>query len=108
MDESEFHALAGATLEALMDRIDEVAGDVLEAELIDEVLIITLEDDSQYVLNRHTINRELWLSSPKSGAGHYVYDKVAKAWTDRRRGRDLYALLENELSAAAGCSLRFA
>ena len=91
-----------------MDRIDEVAGGVLEAELIDEVLTITLEDDSQYVLNRHTTNRELWLSSPKSGAGHYVYDKVAKAWTDRRRGCDLYALLENELSAAAGCSLRFA
>jgi frataxin len=108
MDESEFHALAGATLEALMDRIDEVAAHVLEAALIDEVLTITREDDSQYVLNRHTINRELWLSSPKSGAGHYVYDKVAKAWTDRRRGRDLYALLENELSAAAGCSLRFA
>ncbi len=108
MDESGFHALSGATLEALMERIDTVAGDVLEAELIDEVLTITLEDDSQYVLNRHAANRELWLSSPKSGAGHYVYDEAAKSWTDRRRGHDLHALLEKELSAAAGMPLGLA
>lgn len=102
MDESSFDARANATLEALMDRIDEVAGDVLDAELADGVLTVTLESGAQYVINRHSVNREVWLSSPRSGAGHYAWDAAREAWIDRRRGGELRALLEQELAAEAG------
>jgi frataxin len=101
MDESRFHSLADETLRDLMDRIDEAVGDVVEVDLVGGVLTITLASGAEYVINKHAPSRELWLSSPASGAGHYAYDEVRAAWIETRTGGALAALLEGELEAVA-------
>lgn len=102
MEERRFHSLADATLRDLMDRIDAAAGDVAEADLVGGVLTIALESGAEYVLNKHAPSRELWLSSPLSGAGRYAYDEARAAWLEARGGGALAALLEGELAALAG------
>lgn len=108
MEEAEFLALADATLADYMGRLDRMLGDVVDVDLDGGVLTIELENDSQYVLNKHAPTRQLWLSSPVSGAGHFRYDPGLRAWIDTRSGSALADLLERELAAAAGRPIKLA
>lgn len=104
MDADEFEARARATLERLMDRIEAAAGDVWDIDLEDGILTIELPDGAQYLLNRHAPTRELWMSSPASGAAHFAWDAASGRWLDTRGGGALEQRLEGELSRALGRS----
>ncbi len=102
MDDAAFQSAADSTLADLMDRLDEALGDELDIDLEAGVLTIELDSGAQYLINKHAPMRQLWLSSPVSGAGHYDYDAERGAWIDSRSGKSLRALLGAELSTAAG------
>ncbi len=104
MDEAAFETLAARTLEALASAIEDAGGD-LEVELQGGVLTIELADGRQFVVNRHAANRQIWLSSPVSGAGHYAPDRATGRWRDTRNGGDLSARLAEELTALTGTSV---
>jgi frataxin len=61
------------------------------------VLTVELEDGRQYVLNKHAPTKQVWLSSPISGASHYLFDEVSASWKNTRGGDDLTALLDKEI-----------
>ena len=102
MDDAAFESAADSTLATLMDRIDGALGDHLDIDLEGGVLTIELDSGAQYVINKHGPMRQLWLSSPISGAGHYDYDVSRGGWVNTRSGENLSTLLAIELSAAAG------
>ncbi len=102
MDDATFESAADGTLADLMDRIDDALGDQMDVELEAGVLTIELDDGAQYLINKHGPMRQIWLSSPVSGAGHYDYDTARRSWINSRSGESLTALLATELSAAAG------
>lgn len=108
MDDGAFEALAGVALERLMNALEAAAGDALDIDLDDGVLTVELESGAQYLVNRHAPTRELWLSSPVSGAGHFARDAETGAWRDRRGGGDLIERLERELSQALGRAVSLA
>lgn len=96
MDDTEFETVAGETLARMMDVLDESIGDLAEVELQAGILTITLDDGRQYVINKHAPNRQLWLSSPESGAAHFdLHDGV---WQSTRGGALLHEMLAAELS----------
>lgn len=110
LDETRFATIADETLRRLMDAIDVSGADALEADLRDGILTIDLESGAQYIINKHAPNREIWVSSPASGAWHFAYDENRRAWRDTRaRDADtattLDRLLEKELSAAAHAAI---
>jgi frataxin len=107
MDEKQFETLADRTLEALQARIDEVLGDTVDSEFRGGILTLELEDGRQYVVNKHAPNRQIWLSSPVSGAAHFNPDEAGKVWRSTRGGPALHDLLAAELSELAGQSLTF-
>jgi frataxin len=93
MNESAFESLADSLLEALEADL----GD--DAELQGGVL--TLErDEGTWVINKHGPMKQVWLSSPKSGARHYGFDEKAGKWADTRGGADLLSVLSAELGVA--------
>jgi frataxin len=96
MDETEFETEAERTLGVMMDTLDEVVGDVADVDLEGGILTIVLDDGRQFVLNKHAPNRQLWLSSPVSGASHF--DFANGAWTSTRGGAALHEIIANELS----------
>lgn len=100
-DESAFHAEADRTLAALMEAIDESLGDALDVELQSGVLTIELEAGGQYVINKHAPNRQIWMSSPASGASHFSHEQ-GRGWIATRSGQNLLEMLAGELSAATG------
>ena len=97
MDDREFDTLASATLARLAERL-EAALDDADVELREGILTIELDDGRQYVLNKHAPSREIWLSSPVSGAHHFAGD--GGAWRSTRGGGTLAALIADELGVA--------
>ena len=101
LDETAFDSLADRTLANLMDRIDAAMGDVLDIDMDGGILTIELDAGGQYVINKHAPNRQIWLSSPVSGARHFDYSRDGD-WRDTRGESGLHALLAEELRAATG------
>ncbi|MBI2254955.1 MAG: iron donor protein CyaY [Proteobacteria bacterium] len=106
MDAAEFDRLASDTLKRLLIAIEDGMGDVIEdIDLQGSVLTIELIDGGTYVINKHAENKEIWLSSPKSGAAHFKPDTAGRQWLPTRGGDNLHARLEAELSAVLGAPL---
>ena len=103
MDATEFETLAENTLEGLFEALDEAIGDEAEVDYENGILSVELEDGRQYVINRHGPNKQIWLSSPISGAAHYQYD--GRAWVSTRGGDSLLDVLNAEMSQIAGASI---
>ena len=99
MDETAFHVAADAVLTRLADAIDDQVGDRVDVELHAGILTMELEDGRQYVINKQTPNREIWVSSPFSGASHFRLDQGQ--WRSTRQAQvELCALLAQELAVS--------
>lgn len=108
MDAIEFDRHASETLKRLMIAIEDGMGDAIEdIDLQGSVLTIELVVGGTYVINKHAANKEIWLSSPKSGAAHFKVDGLGQ-WLPTRGGDNLHARLEAELSAILGGPLGLA
>jgi frataxin len=94
MTDSSFESLADSLLEAL----EEDLGAVADAELQGGVLTVE-GDEGTWVVNKHAPTKQIWLSSPKSGARHYAFDEGSGLWRDTRGSGDLMTTLSGELGA---------
>jgi frataxin len=92
MSDSVFESLADSLLAALEEGI----GAHADAELQGGVLTVE-GNDGTWLVNKHAPTRQIWLSSPQSGARHYAFDAEARQWKDTRGGPELLALLSAEL-----------
>ncbi|MDQ7247129.1 iron donor protein CyaY [Dongia sedimenti] len=105
MDEPDFERQAAKVLDRLMAQIEDQAMDELDVDLEGGILTIGLPGGGQYLINKHAPNREIWLSSPKSGAWHFRHDPEA-GWVSTRVVDDarpqLHRLLSDELAAVTG------
>ena len=94
MSDSAFESLANGLLAALEEGI----GAHADAEL--QGGILTVEGaEGTWVINKHAPTRQVWLSSPKSGARHYAFDQGSGLWRDTRGPGDLMTTLAGELGA---------
>lgn len=105
-EDSLFQHGAVLFLEQVLTAVEESDQDILDADLVDGVLTLELEDGRVFLLNRHQPLRQIWLSSPLSGASHYAFDADRAAWVSTRGDDDLSLVLKRELLAAAGLDLR--
>ncbi len=103
MQDSDFRALADECLARIEAALADQAED---AELADGILKIVFADGATYLINRHMPNREIWLSSPTSGAHHFRHQ--GSEWRSTRGGADLRDLLDAEFSARLGRAIRIA
>ena len=103
MSESEFLALAEATLtqiEAALDRLNDEdvldvecsrSGNVLEIEFID--------NGTKIIVNSQAPMREMWVAA-RSGGFHYK--RVGDEWVNTRDGSELFAALSTMAGEQAG------
>ncbi|MGE0152273.1 MAG: iron donor protein CyaY [Reyranellaceae bacterium] len=102
MSDPAFDTRAEAELNELAERL-EAASEALEVDFDAGNLTVDLPDGGQYLLNKHYIHRQIWLSSPRSGAHHFELE--GEVWRSTRGPQTLRALLAAELSAALGSSV---
>lgn len=95
MNESEFNQLADAALARIETAADECGVDINRSG---NLLEVEFDNGAKIIINRHDINKEIWVAA-KSGGFHYTYrDGV---WTSLRDQSELFAML-TELFAAQG------
>lgn len=104
LDDSAFTRLADFTMDRLMAGIEDGCPDA-EAELEGGILTVELKGGGKYVLNKHAPLKQLWLSSPKSGAWHFAYDAAKREWRSTRGPETLPQVLASELGAATGAAV---
>jgi len=92
MSDSAFESLADSLLAALEEGI----GAHVDAELQGGILTVD-GDEGTWVVNKHAPTRQIWVSSPKSGARHYAFEVASGQWRDTRGGGELLATLSAEL-----------
>ena len=91
MTDSTFESLADSLLETLEEGLDgERQGSVLTVEA----------EGGTWIVNKHAPTRQVWLSSPKSGARHYAFAPDSGLWQDTRGGADLLTTLSDELGVS--------
>jgi len=72
MQETEFDQLATQELSTLSELLeDNVTDDNVEIDYLDEVLNIVCAR-GEYVINKHKPTRQIWVSSPISGASYFI------------------------------------
>ena len=109
MNQAEFERRAAEVLDSLFEQIEDQLGDWLDVEMTGGILQIELPDGGVYVINKHAPNREIWVSSPKSGAWHFASVEAGadgSTWRSTRGTEELTALLAGELAAASGRAVR--
>ena len=106
MDNSQFETLADAMLGRIQSALEAAGGD-LDVELVEGVLTVETESGGKFLVNKHGPNRQIWLSSPVSGAWHFAWSETHHGWISTRGGERLEDLLGRELSEAAGEAIRF-
>ncbi|MEO8408746.1 MAG: iron donor protein CyaY [Oxalobacteraceae bacterium] len=104
MTESEFLALADATLSAIETALESAAleceldvecsrsGNVLEIEFID--------NGSKIIINSQAPMQQMWVAA-KSGGFHYKHEKNAR-WINTRDGSELNAALSRMVGEQGG------
>ena len=105
-DEADYHRRAEAVLMRIAATAEDSLADHTEVERAGSVLTVEMDDES-YVINKHEPTRQVWLSSPVSGAWHFVWQPDRQGWIDTRQGRELLALLAEEWSAVSGVDVSF-
>lgn len=105
LDESSFSSLADEFLERVADTIDEAMGDRMDVDYQHGILTITLENGGQYVINKHGPNREIWVSSPVSGAWHFA--PTDGDWISTREPKAMLSVLLADEFSVFGERLEF-
>lgn len=99
----QYEKVCDETLDSLTEYFEELveaATHLPDADVSygDGVLTIKFgEPHGTYVINRQTPNKQIWLSSPKSGPKRY--DFVNSQWIYKHDGKTLHELLNNEIPA---------
>jgi frataxin len=108
MDANDFDTAADTLLARLHTRIEsELADADVDAELRGGILTVEFDDGRQFVVNKHGPTKQIWVSSPLTGAAHYAWDADAKVWRSTRSDATLEVSLAADLEAASGMKVAF-
>ncbi len=102
-DATEFNEAVDLVFDRIVDTLDASDADC-DIEINQSVLEITCGNDSKIIVNRHEINREIWVAA-KSGGFHFA--PRAGQWIDTRSGETLAATLTRVVREQTGLDLEF-
>ncbi|EGS23058.1 mitochondrial frataxin-like protein [Thermochaetoides thermophila DSM 1495] len=108
---AEYHRLADEYLDALLSRLEELQDEREDVDVEYQSGVLTLNmgpEVGTYVINKQPPNKQIWLSSPKSGPKRYDYvitgegqnekqDTAVGEWVYLRDGSTLNQLLLEEI-----------
>ena len=100
MNESEFNQLADTAMDKIETASDECGVDINRSG---NVLEIEFDNGSKIIINRHDINKEIWVAA-KSGGFHFACQNGN--WHSLRDQSELFQLLTG-LFAAQGEQIHF-
>jgi CyaY protein len=104
LSEAEYEERAFPELEALLEALDALDDERVEAELSTEILTLEFADGARYVVNSHRAARQIWMAAERS-AWHFDWVPERAAWIAAKSGDELWATLERMLGEKLGRSV---
>lgn len=104
-EEHDYEARALPELSALVEAIDALELDGVEAELESDILTLELADGTRYVVNSHRAARQIWMAAERT-AWHFDWDDAKAAWIARKTGDELWSTLARVLGNKLGRPVR--
>jgi len=109
--EDNYHAVADEYLDKLLTRLEKLQDEREDVDVEYSAGVLTLaigSDEGTYVINKQPPNKQIWLSSPKTGPKRYDYvvfgegqhekqDTATGDWVYLRDGSTLNDLLAEEI-----------
>lgn len=68
----DFHQASAQILEELA-AFFEISWPQADVDLLDDTLSVSLPSGQQYLINKHGVTRQIWVSSPFTGAHHFHF-----------------------------------
>ena len=99
MEETEFNALAEATLARIEQALEACSAGIDYEVRPGGVLELEFDNGSKIIINRHSAAREIWVAA-KSGGFHFRPERGR--WVGTRDGMDLFAALSRLVSEQSG------
>jgi len=97
MDENEFSKAVEQELLKIYEELDELCEELdIEIDYSEDVIYIENNAGGEFVINRHGPTKQIWLSSPISGAGYFSFDNRSEEWVNND-GEILREKIHNEL-----------
>ncbi|CAH8854407.1 unnamed protein product [Trichobilharzia szidati] len=113
ISDAEYERVSNKALESLADTFDRLPeiyslSTDYDVEYAYGVLKVTFGPQvGTYIVNRQAPNKQLWLSSPRSGPRRYDYISSKDIWVYKHDGKSLHELLSEEISEIVGDSVNF-
>ncbi|CAF0818714.1 unnamed protein product [Didymodactylos carnosus] len=98
---NKYETIVNETLESLTEKFEYIIDKYklstdYDVTYSNGVLTVDLGQNGTYVVNKQTPNRQIWLSSPRSGPRRYDY--IQNQWLYKHDHITLHELLTNEIS----------
>lgn len=98
MSGADFEVRAQAALDRLRETLE--SDPELDVEEKGEgVFVVSLEDDSKIIINRHSAAQEIWVAA-RSGGFHFRWD--GSGWRNTRDGSELFASVASLIAIQRG------
>jgi len=92
-----FHSESNAVFQIIQDRLEAADMDPdIDVTLADDILSVRSRKFGVWVLNKHSVTRQIWLSSPLSGPNKYNYHSDTATWLGERDQHRLHDRLAKE------------
>lgn len=101
LSESEYEARALPELRALLEALDALADEQLEAELGSDILTLEFADGTRYIVNSHRAARQIWMAAERN-AWHFDWAVGEAAWIASKSGDELWSTLERVIGGKLG------
>ncbi len=101
LSEAEYEARALPELRALVDAVDALDTEGLEAELASDILTLEFSDGARYVVNSHRAARQIWMAAERL-AWHFDWVPERKAWVAAKTDDELWSTLTRVISEKLG------
>lgn len=107
----QFVAAVDHTMQLLQDRLEceDIEAQNIDSTFSDGVLTLTINSSNDtWVMNKHSVTRQIWLSSPVSGPSKYNWHQNERQWLNERNGiSKLSELISDEWTNAFGLEVDF-
>lgn len=94
----DFDSAANRKLEQLSHLFEEFWPEA-DVDLLEDSLMVNLPGGQQYLINKHGVTQQLWVSSPFTGAHHFK--RKDESWVSTRTDEPIEAFLQHEKNAHA-------
>ncbi|HMK71859.1 MAG TPA: iron donor protein CyaY [Myxococcaceae bacterium] len=106
MDETRYNQLVASAFQRLLQALDRVDPDLLDADSTGDMVTITSASGQKVVVNTQRAARQIWVAGKGIGV-HFSYQDDGRWMDDKARGLELFAFVADAVEAAAGVRLEF-